>query len=179
MGQGDTPRQARSPLHGPLERDNKRFFIFYLYGVAMQRLLPPLLFALLLIPVLLLHRWTAGPGFPTPVWLWAVPLGLGLAGLMAARVQFTRSDSEIMTFDTPRNMVTGGAFGVSRNPMYLGFLLILLAAALSTGSIWALAAPAVFFAACHWWYIPAEEANMKATFGATYAAYAARVRRWL
>jgi protein-S-isoprenylcysteine O-methyltransferase Ste14 len=145
----------------------------------MQRLLPPILFLLLLIPAALLHMGPLPPIFPSPPWLWAVPLGLGLVVLIAARAQFARSDSEIMTFDTPRNMITTGVFGLGRNPMYLGFLLILLAVALSTGSLWALAAPAVFFAACQWWYIPAEEANMTATFGAAYADYAARVRRWL
>lgn len=153
--------------------------IYHSYGDTMQRLLPPLLFVLLLLPVLALHLWPPAPAFALPVVAWAIPSGLGLAVLIAARIQFRRSNSEIMTFDTPRNMVTGGTFGFSRNPMYLGFLLILTGAALSTGSLFALAAPLAFLAACQWWYIPAEEANMRATFGPDYAAYAARVRRWL
>ena len=145
----------------------------------MQRLLPPTLFVALLVLVLALGLWIPGSAFSPPVLRWTIPLVLGLALLIAARIHFARSDSEIMTFDTPRNIVTGGTFGFSRNPMYLGFLLILLGAALAAGTVWALAAPAVFFGACQWWYIPAEEANMRTTFGDAYNDYAARVRRWL
>ncbi|HBG98702.1 MAG TPA: isoprenylcysteine carboxylmethyltransferase family protein [Rhodobacteraceae bacterium] len=145
----------------------------------MQRLLPPILFALLLLALVPLGLWQPAPTFARPVMLWVMPLALGLLALISARLHFARNDSEIMTFDTPRNMVTGGAFARSRNPMYLGFLLILLAAALGTGSAWSLIAPLVFFAACQWWYIPAEEANMHRTFSPAFADYTGRVRRWL
>ena len=147
----------------------------------MTRFIPPILFLALLPPLAALWAWH--PPAQVPFELnpppWDVPLILGAALLVWARIQFRQSDSEIMTFDTPRNMVTTGAFRLSRNPMYLGFTLLLLAGALYVNTWCAFLVPAAFFAACNWWYIPAEERNMRATFGAGYTAYADKVRRWI
>lgn len=147
----------------------------------MQKLLPPLLFVLLLAGLAVLYRYhpeglTMRPDRAMP---WDVPLAIGLVLLIAARVQFHRSQSEIMTFASPRNLVTDGAYRFSRNPMYLGFLLLVLAAAFYVNTWCALAAPLVFFLAAHFWYIPFEEQAAADTFGAPYEAYARKVRRWL
>lgn len=147
----------------------------------MTRLLPPFLFLALLFPLGLLwafHPPAAVP-FETRIPPWDVPFALGVTMLIWARVQFRRADSEIMTFNAPRNMVTHGLFRFSRNPMYLGFALILLGAAMFVNFWCAYLVPAAFFAVCNWWYIPAEERNMRATFGKTYDDYAWRVRRWI
>lgn len=147
----------------------------------MTRLLPPVLFLALFIPLGLLDVFhpPAQVPFETRTPPWDVPLALGVVLLIWARVQFRRADSEIMTFHTPRNMVTQGAFRLSRNPMYLGFTLLLLGGALFVNLWCAFLIPIAFFAACNWWYIPAEEENMRQTFGKTYDDYAWRVRRWL
>jgi len=147
----------------------------------MTRFLPPYLFLSLLLPLAALWLWhpPAQVPFEINVPPWDVPLILGLVLVIWARVQFRQSDSEIMTFDTPRNLVTTGVFRLSRNPMYLGFALILLAGALYVNFWCAFVVPAVFLAVCQWWYIPAEERNMRAEFGPAYDAYAARVRRWI
>ncbi len=149
--------------------------------MTMTRLIPPFLFVLLLLPLAALWQWhpPADRPFDTRTPPWDVPLLAGLALLIWARIQFKRRDSEIMTFDTPRNLNTDGAFRFSRNPMYLGFLLLLLGAALFVNTWCAFLAPTAFFAACQWWYIPAEEDNLRRVFGAEYEAYAARTRRWI
>jgi protein-S-isoprenylcysteine O-methyltransferase Ste14 len=76
-------------------------------------------------------------------------------------------------------LITGGVFRYSRNPIYLGDLLILAALAVWLGQPANLALLAVFV-----WYIDRfqirpEEKALSALFGAEYAAYCARVRRWL
>lgn len=146
----------------------------------MRRLLPPLLVGLLLIALFALSR-VERPIDPMPDWLgligWAcVPLSL--IGLAAARKQFAKADAEIMTFDTPRNLVTDGLFAHSRNPMYLSMLLLVLAASMIAGHWAGLLAPLVFFVAANWWYIPFEEGAAGRVFGDPYSQYCMRVRRW-
>jgi len=148
----------------------------------MTRLLPPFLFAGLLVPLVLL--WSLHPievqrPFDLRVPPWDVPLILGAALLIAGRLQFRRNNSEIHTFATPRNLVTSGIFRFTRNPMYLGFALVLFGGALYVNFWCAYLVPLVFIAAANWWYIPAEERNLRAAFGNDYAAYTSRVRRWI
>ncbi len=81
--------------------------------------------------------------------------------------------------DAAAQLVTGGIFRLSRNPMYLGFAMLLAAGALALGNIAALAMPALFIAAITYLQIIPEEATLRAKFGAAYEQYCARTRRWL
>jgi protein-S-isoprenylcysteine O-methyltransferase Ste14 len=76
-------------------------------------------------------------------------------------------------------LVIGGPFRFSRNPMYVGFTLMLLAWAAWLQSPWAFAGPAAFALYLTRWQIVPEERALRAKFGAAYTAYEARVRRWL
>jgi|WetSurMetagenome_2_1015567.scaffolds.fasta_scaffold157504_2 protein-S-isoprenylcysteine O-methyltransferase Ste14 len=145
------------------------------------RLLPPKLVLLLLLGILVLHWLVPRPEMLSGVWrLLGVPVGLlGLALAIIASRQFKRAATNIKTFDDPDKLVTSGCFRISRNPMYLGFALLLLGAALTTGGALALAAPLLFVATSQWLYIPFEERAMSRVFGEDYQAYRRRVRRWL
>jgi protein-S-isoprenylcysteine O-methyltransferase Ste14 len=147
----------------------------------VERLIPPVLFALLLVPLALL--WAFHPDMsamrqdaPLP---WDVPLPIGIALLIWARVHFRKRDAEIHTFRAPRSLVTDGPFRFSRNPMYLGFLLVLLAAAFFVNTWCALLAPLAFLIASLVWYIPQEERALRTAFGRAYDDYAWRTRRWI
>lgn len=147
----------------------------------MRRFLPPH-FVLLALAALALLWWLRPEGAVLRLdraMPWDVPLALGLACLIWARVHFMRKDAEIMTFDTPRALVTDGPFRFSRNPMYLGFLLVLLATAFFVNNWWALLAPLAFWLASALWYIPFEERTLRATFGGAYDEYARTTRRWV
>ncbi len=147
----------------------------------MQRLLPPMLFAPLLdislvVGVLLpvvgpmpwAVRWIGAPVIAVGLWL-----NLGGAGL------FSRVGTNIKTFDDPDQLVTEGPFRFTRNPMYLGFMLMLSGASLLIGSLTAWIGPLVFLAAAQLWYIPFEEERMRTTFGDAYDDYCDRVPRWV
>jgi protein-S-isoprenylcysteine O-methyltransferase Ste14 len=150
----------------------------------MRLFLPPALFLALLLPTALIpfmkldvFRIIHKSG--TPFWEAAICGLLGLVFLIGARIQFKNSGSEIMTFKTPKNLVTHGFFRVSRNPMYLGFLLLLVALALAVNIWQALFAPLIFFAVAHYWYTPCEEEAAEQAFGASYDQYKSKVRRWV
>ena len=75
-------------------------------------------------------------------------------------------------------LVIDGLFRHSRNPIYLGLALALLGIALSFGSASPLLVWIGFCLALDQYYIPIEERGMLAAFGADYASYRRRVRRW-
>jgi protein-S-isoprenylcysteine O-methyltransferase Ste14 len=149
---------------------------------------------------------SAGPGvrIPPPVWLaavlagaWALDqliqvqigppapeAGIGLAFLAVAWLGWAlvtmlraRTDPRPHTEDAV--LLTHGPFRFGRNPIYLGFLLLATAAALAEGTLafW-LAVPALHILLDRL-VIAREEAYLATRFGQAYAAYAARVRRWM
>ena len=76
-------------------------------------------------------------------------------------------------------LVSSGIYTVTRNPMYVGLLLMLIAFAIFLSSPWALLGPAACFLYIGRFQIAPEERALTALFGAEYAAYLAKVRRWL
>lgn len=76
-------------------------------------------------------------------------------------------------------LVTAGMFTVSRNPMYLGMLLMLTGWALWNGSLLGILPIALFVFAINWLQIKPEEKVLERKFGAEYERYRNRVRRWI
>ena len=147
----------------------------------MTWLIPPRLLLALSLLMILVHWLAPLATVVPPHWnLIGILLMAGgfWMGLAIAR-RFRKLDTEINTFKTPRKLVTDGLFGVTRNPIYLGMTIFLagLAVFLGTASPWT--GPVVFFLVANGWYIPVEERNAAEHFGADYAAYRTRVRRWL
>ncbi len=147
----------------------------------MRRLLPP---ALWIICLAIMGVITASGLvvrlFPAP-WPFSgwLLFATGFAVTLIAARQFRRARTNINTFDDPGTLVTSGLFAISRNPMYLGFTLALLGAAIGINNAWALIPAAIFFLVCAFHYIPYEERAATTIFGEAYAAYRRRVRRWI
>ena len=107
----------------------------------------------------------------------ALGVALAFAGVVAFRGQ--RTTVNPLTPSASSSVVSSGVYRVSRNPMYLGFLLTLAgwAAYLSnTGA--ALLLPG-FVAYMTQYQIKPEERALLAKFGAEFARYMSRVRRWI
>ncbi|WP_262695487.1 methyltransferase family protein [Kordiimonas aquimaris] len=92
---------------------------------------------------------------------------------------FKQAQTNILPYNDPDNIVTDGPFRFSRNPMYLGMLLILLGVFVKVGYWENIIFPVIFFAVANWWYIPFEESRMRAAFGDTFDTYTQKVRRWI
>lgn len=140
--------------------------------------IPPLWLALFA-----LASWAIGRLVPLPL-----PFGRGLgAGLMgaglvlmgAAAAQMARHRTTVIPRRQPVALVTGGVFALSRNPIYLADALLLAGLDLFWGASLALLLVPLFMIFITRRYIRAEEAWIGAAFGADYAAYCARTRRWL
>ncbi len=81
--------------------------------------------------------------------------------------------------DAATALVTAGVFQISRNPMYVGLLLIVSGIALHVGSVLAIALVIGLALWLDRWQIVPEERAMRRLFGAAFADYSAQVRRWL
>jgi protein-S-isoprenylcysteine O-methyltransferase Ste14 len=79
----------------------------------------------------------------------------------------------------PSSLVTKYPYSYSRNPIYLGFLLIALGTATILSSLSAFIAPILFFLVVNGIVIPFEENRLQKNFGIEYERYKASVRRWL
>lgn len=82
--------------------------------------------------------------------------------------------------DTPdQALVEGGPFRFSRNPAYLGFVLLVVGFALRWGDLWGWLAVVATQQVLDRLAIAREEPYLAARFGPAYAEYARRVRRWV
>ena len=81
--------------------------------------------------------------------------------------------------DRSAALVAGGIYRSSRNPMYLGFLLLLAAWACWLANPLALAGLPAFVLYLNRFQIAPEERALRARFGDAYDGYARAVRRWL
>jgi protein-S-isoprenylcysteine O-methyltransferase Ste14 len=100
---------------------------------------------------------------------------------MGAGIRFRRANTTVNPLEpqAASSLVTTGIFRYTRNPMYLGLLFLLVAWAVLLSSPFALLGPIAFVTYTGRFQIAPEERALAALFGAEYAAYQARVRRWL
>lgn len=102
---------------------------------------------------------------------------IALAGVVAFRRSGTTVDPR--TPERSSALVTGGIYRVSRNPMYVGFLLALAGFAIALGNVAALLLLPVFVWYLDRFQIEPEERLLHRRFGDAYTAYVGRTRRWL
>ncbi|MDD2867035.1 isoprenylcysteine carboxylmethyltransferase family protein [Neomegalonema sp.] len=139
--------------------------------------LPPVWMTLSGLLMLLIALWTPWRlDADLPGWLAMI---LGAGAIFLAAPQFLLAATPIMPRNDPDKLLTSGIFGFSRNPIYLGMVLILLGWGLILGAPPALAVPFGFAALIDRRFIREEEARLLARFPDQAPAYLARVRRWI
>jgi protein-S-isoprenylcysteine O-methyltransferase Ste14 len=106
-------------------------------------------------------------------------VGSWLALAISAVVTFRRAGTTPNPTKPSTALAFGGPYKITRNPMYLGLVLLVLGAGLVMNSIWLvlLAAPVAFFLRNA--VILKEERYLERKFGAAYLDYKQRVRRWI
>lgn len=76
-------------------------------------------------------------------------------------------------------LVTGGIYRFTRNPMYLGIFLLLLAGAILLQNLAAFFVLPFFVLYLNRFQVRLEESALHSRFGPEFAAYQSKVRRWL
>ena len=147
---------------------------------ALRILLPPvhlfvsLVLMLLLDYVLPLHEFRLPYARTAGIIILLSGLGLIIycAGL------FRRAETPIIPFEKSTRLISSGIYRYSRNPIYLGMLIILTGAAIALGSLSPLFVIPLFYLIILHGYILDEEIFLERLFGEEYTRYCKQVRRW-
>jgi protein-S-isoprenylcysteine O-methyltransferase Ste14 len=147
-----------------------------------RRIPPPIVFAVLVLAMGLLPAgWPLGLQGVLRIGLAVVVAALAAICVGPALKAFRDAKTTVnpVRVDEASQLVTGGVFALTRNPMYLGLTLLLVAWALWLNRIAAFAGPVLLVAYLTRFQIMPEERALSAKFGREYEAYRARVRRWI
>ena len=151
---------------------------------ALELKIPPPVVALLVAGAM----WGSSLALPAsaaPTTFRAVAaLALALAGGLIALsgvISFRRAKTTVSPMKPERtaSLVTTGIYRFTRNPMYLGLLLVLIALTVYLSSLWLLVGPVAFVLYMNRFQVAPEEHVLSRMFGAAYTVYQSRVRRWL
>ena len=145
--------------------------------------LPPPLWALIYVLVAAGGSYLLGSSrassWPSTI-VGAVLIVIGLALAVPAARLFRREGTELNpTSETNSKLVTSGPFRFTRNPMYLGLVVVTLGIAIWVGTWPMFLAVVATFATANWGHIPFEEAKMRRQFGEEFDSYCRHVRRWI
>lgn len=142
---------------------------------------PPLIFGIPFVVGLGL-QWVYPLRFPS---LW-VGLTLGvlcilpsLTLLVSARLAFRRSRNSMRYTSRSRVLILQGPFRYTRNPLFLGLLLLYAGTCFAVCMPWPLLFLPLVVALLHWVVILPEERFLEDRFGGEYRLYKLRVRRWI
>jgi protein-S-isoprenylcysteine O-methyltransferase Ste14 len=160
---GPARQQARdTATAGVITRPPLLYLAYLILGLALDRVLPlPLALPLL--------SWSAG----------GVLILVGFAIVAAGIRNFSRAGTPVPSNQPVRTLVTTGIHGWSRNPIYVGMLLLYAGIGIAARSPWVLILALPLLITLHYGVIAREEAYLKRRFGDAYRDYKARVRRWL
>ncbi len=109
---------------------------------------------------------------------------LAVAGVIIAIlgvVSFRRARTTVNPLrpESASTLVVSGIYRVTRNPMYLGMLLVLLGWGVFLANALALLFAVTFIPLMNRLQIGPEERILAATFGSVFSAYQSTVRRWI
>lgn len=103
----------------------------------------------------------------------AIGLGLGAAG------RLMKAQTTLNPHGSVTDIVTSGPYRISRNPVYLGFVCLLIGFLFIFRSYWGLILSPVLIMSLYQLVIKHEEAYLEKKFRDVYTSYKSRVRRWL
>ena len=104
---------------------------------------------------------------------------LGTVIIILARRQFTQHGQPTDPGRPTSQIITTGVFSISRNPLYLGGICIVVGIALALNLPWVLVLLIPALVGCHYVLVIPEERYLAAKFGEEYRTYAASVHRWI
>ena len=106
-------------------------------------------------------------------------IGGGIVLAILAVIEFRRHKTTVMPHQTPSSMVQTGIFKRSRNPIYLGDVLILAGLILRFDAVLSLVLVPIFVWILERRFILPEEDRLRRTFRAEFARYEQNTRRWI
>lgn len=144
-----------------------------------NRIPPPLV--TLVLGAAIYPAASAAPAHPLGLTLALLVTGAAIIFLFPAIRAFRKARTTVnpIRIEQASTLVTTGIYRVTRNPMYLGMVLMLAAWAVWLGGIPVWLGPVTLLLWLDRFQIRPEERAMQTLFGAEFDAYRARTRRWL
>ena len=142
---------------------------------------PPIIVLVTIFCEVGLHYWLPILKIiPTP-WHWAgiAIIGLGLAIIISPALSFRRSETTILPFHDSSKLVLTGMYRYTRNPMYVGMVIILLGVAVLLGDLSPFVMPILFVPVMNTRVIRHEEEMLEEAFGDEYREFKKSVNRWI
>jgi protein-S-isoprenylcysteine O-methyltransferase Ste14 len=143
-------------------------------------------YPLIIVIVMLGLCWGVSRLYPATSGLGVMAKGMGwffiLCGISLLAVAaglFKAKGTTVNPTKDPEKLVTSGIYRVTRNPMYLGMLLILIGFPFVLESLIGLIFPILFFFFMSRLVIPKEEKVVEGVFGEAYRKYMSHTRRWI
>jgi protein-S-isoprenylcysteine O-methyltransferase Ste14 len=136
---------------------------------------------LYIIAALLLGRFIRMP-FAVPNILQNAGFALTFVGFLfgvGAFLEFRKARTTLDPHGSVNAVVTSGVYRITRNPIYLGFLLMVIGLPLNSGDYWGIIFAPFFIATMDQLVIAREEAYLEKKFKKQFTEYKSRVRRWL
>ena len=152
--------------------------------INLELKVPPPVVAVL-VALAMRGLWRLGPVLDLPATFRHVAAFMlaatGIATAVSGVIGFRRARTTLRPENPEKTsaLVTGGIYRITRNPMYLGLVLVLTAWALALAAPWTLLGPAFFALYIQRFQIRPEERVLAAKFGGAYARYCDEVRRWI
>ena len=95
--------------------------------------------------------------------------------------KFIKSKTTVnpVEFVNVKKLVTSGIYKYSRNPMYLGMILIIISTSIFYLNYYSMVTPFIFYFWINRFQIKREEIFLKEKFGKEYLSYMSKSRRWI
>jgi protein-S-isoprenylcysteine O-methyltransferase Ste14 len=142
---------------------------------------PPIV-VLIYIAIAYLLEWFIRIPFGVPVILQTFGFFLTFIGFLlgvGAFIEFRKAHTTLNPHGSVKQLVTSGIYRLTRNPIYLGFLLMVVGLPLNSGIYWGILIAPFYTVTMNRLVIEREEAYLEKKFKELYTGYRSRVRRWL
>ncbi len=143
---------------------------------------PPIVTAIAIASIWFANRTGWGRvAWQVPYWLVGVLIGFALLLMLLAVIEMFRQRTTVNPLTPNRSsaLVTNGIFKFSRNPIYLGDALLIVAAGLFFSNLVVIPALVVFVAYINRFQIIPEERALQNKFAMAFDKYVGQTRRWL
>jgi protein-S-isoprenylcysteine O-methyltransferase Ste14 len=147
----------------------------------VRKLVPPAWLLLTLLAMTALHVLLPVDRLVPAPWHWTglLLVAAGLTVMVQGAGLFRRAGTPLRPFQRSTSLVTHGIYRYTRNPMYLGMVVLLIGAAVLFASLSVWLPVLLFFLIIEHGFVRAEEPFLEELFGDEYRRYRERVRRWL
>ena len=148
----------------------------------INRNIHPPIVAVIYIAIAYLLGWFVRLPYGVPNWLQMIGFALTVTGFLlgvGAFIEFSKARTTLDPHGSSKQLVSSGVYRFTRNPIYLGFLLMVIGLPLNSGFYWGLLVAPFYMTTMNRLVIEREEDYLQKKFKEAYSSYTSRVRRWI